>query len=312
MIPNRRQIIQWSTAGLGTWTLGTTVGLKLRARGPVLHAPPAASRIRLPQGWREMRKIDMHNHIVDPVHRADTNWARVENMLEAAELLGIETLCCSRPIVGGKLADIEAVRDVNDAVLAAMKRYPQRIAGFCFLQPGNGAAALDELQRCFDNGMLGVKLYNQFKFSDPILFPIAERCIELRIPLLGHSAHLTDVRSIAAQPKTSDSLDFCQLSWRFPALMLILGHVNGGGDWQWAIKGLRDCPNVYLDTSGSVLENDTIEMCIRELGQRRVLFATDQTMEGCVGKILAADITAEQREDIFWRNARRLLDRRST
>jgi predicted TIM-barrel fold metal-dependent hydrolase len=203
------------------------------------------------------------------------------------------------------------VREANDSVLAAMKRYPQRIAGFCFLQPGNGQAALDELKRCVDNGMVGVKLYNQFKYSDPMVFPIAERCTALRIPLLGHSAHLTDAKSLAGQPKTSDSLDFCQLSWRYPELMLILGHVNGGGDWQWAIKGLRDCPNVYLDTSGSVLENDTIEMCVRELGHERILFATDQTMEGCVGKILSADITAGQREDIFWRNARRLLDRRA-
>ena len=63
---------------------------------------------------------------------------------------------------------------------------------------------------------------------------------------------------MAAQPKTSDSLDFCWLSARYPELILILGHVNGGGDWEWAIKGLRDCPHVYLDTSGSVLENDTI------------------------------------------------------
>lgn len=92
--------------------------------------------------------------------------------------------------------------------------------------------------------------------------------------------------------------------------MLILGHINGGGDWEWAIKGLRDCPNVYLDTSGSVLESDTIEMCVRELGHERLLFATDQTMEGGVGKVLSAEITADQREDIFWRNADKIFQRR--
>lgn len=259
-----------------------------------------------------MRKIDMHNHVLDPVHQSGTKWTRVENMIEAAQRLGIETLCCSHPITGGVLAGIEEVREANDSVIAAMKRYPEKIAGFCFLQPGNGEAAIEELRRCFDAGMVGVKLYNQFRYNDPVVFPIVEKCIELKIPLLGHSAHLTDPKSIAAQPKTSDSVVFCELSWRYPELMLILGHINGGGDWQWAIKALRDCPNVYLDTSGSVLENDTIEMCVRELGHERILFATDQTMEGCVGKILSAELTAEQREDIFWRNARRLLDRRST
>jgi predicted TIM-barrel fold metal-dependent hydrolase len=94
--------------------------------------------------------------------------------------------------------------------------------------------------------------------------------------------------------------------------MLILGHINGGGDWEWAIKGLRDCPNVFVDTSGSVLENNTIEMCVRELGHQRLLFATDLTMEGGVGKILSAQLTSEQREDIFYRNAQRIFDRRKT
>jgi predicted TIM-barrel fold metal-dependent hydrolase len=89
--------------------------------------------------------------------------------------------------------------------------------------------------------------------------------------------------------------------------MLIVGHINGGGDWEWTIKALRDCPRIHVDTSGSVLENDTIEMCIRELGHERLLFATDQTMEGGVGKILGARMTDRQREDIFWRNAEALF-----
>jgi predicted TIM-barrel fold metal-dependent hydrolase len=92
--------------------------------------------------------------------------------------------------------------------------------------------------------------------------------------------------------------------------MPILGHINGGGDWEWTIRALREFPHVYLDTSGSVLEDDTIGRCVRELGHRRVIFATDATMEGGVGKVLSADLTPEQREDIFWRNYQRLLDRR--
>lgn len=267
-------------------------------------------RFGLPTNWRQLRKIDVHNHVMEAVHKPDISWARVERTVETAERLGIDTLCCSRPITGGALAEIAAVREANDSVLAAMKRYPERIAGFAFIQPGNGQAAVDEISRCVDAGMIGVKLYNQYKYSDPMVFSIAEKCIDLRIPLLGHSAHLTDAKTMAAQPKTSDSLDFCTLSWRYPDLMLILGHINGGGDWEWAIKGLRECPKVYLDTSGSVLESDTIEMCIRELGVERLLFATDQTMEGGVGKILGADITEDQRQAIFSGNADALFKRR--
>ena len=60
--------------------------------------------------------------------------------------------------------------------------------------------------------------------------------------------------------------------------MLIVGHINGGGDWEWQIRGLRECSNVYVDTSGSVLEDDAIGLCVRELGHQRVLFATDECL----------------------------------
>lgn len=288
-------------------------GLLLAAggAGAAAEAPSTPERaVGLPPGWRALRKFDAHNHVFEPVQRPDADWSRVDALIEAAEAMGIEKLCCSKPVTGGKNASIEEVREANDSILAAMKRHPDRIAGYCFVQPGNGPQALDEIERCLDAGMIGVKLYNQFKYSDPIVFPVAERCVERRIPLLGHSGHVTDARTQAAQPRISDSLDFCALATRYPELMLILGHINGGGDWEWSIKALRDCPSVYLDTSGSVLEDDTIGLCVRELGAGRVLFATDMTVEGCVGKILSAKLTDEQREAIFWRNLQSILDRR--
>lgn len=311
MKTNRREMLRNSGASLGAVGLAMAVGGRAVGDDSGPRASPRAGKVGLPEGWRAIRKFDVHNHVMVPVQRPNADWSSVEKLIEAAEWLGIEKLCCSRPISGGALAEIAAVREVNDTILAAMRRYPDRIAGFCFVQPGNGPAALDEIDRCLDRGMIGVKLYNQYKYSDPIVYPVAERCIARRIPMLGHSAHLTDASTIAEQPKTSDSLDFCHLSKRYPELMLILGHINGGGDWEWAIKGLRDCPNVYVDTGGSVLENDTIGLCVRELGHERILFATDRTMEGCVGKILSAELTPAQREDIFWRNLQKLLDRRN-
>lgn len=303
---NRRQFIE-TTGVLG---LISAASGRAAQTTSTLRTAAGQDTIGLPKDWRSMRKFDAHNHVFLSGRRSNSDWTDVDNLIEAAEVLGIEKLFCSRPITAGALANIDVVRDANDSVLAAMKRHPRQIIGYGFVQPGNGAAALEEIDRCLDAGMIGVKLYNQFKYTDPAVFPIAEKCIQRGIPFLGHSAYLTDPRTLAMQPKTSHALDFCALSKRYPELLLILGHVNGGGDWEWAIKGLRECPNVYLDTSGSVLEDETIELCVRSLGPQRVLFATDGTMEGCVGKILSADLTAEQRADIFWRNFQKILDRR--
>jgi predicted TIM-barrel fold metal-dependent hydrolase len=275
-----------------------------------VRATRATNGVGLPRNWRTMKKFDAHNHVFLSGRRSASDWTDVDHLIEAADVLGIEKLFCSRPVTAGVMANIEVVRDANDSVLAATRRHPGRIAGYCFVQPGNGPAAMEEIDRCLDAGMIGVKLYNQFKFTDPMVFPVAEKCIQRGIPFLGHSAFLTDPRTLAMQPKTSHALDFCALSKRYPELTLIMGHVNGGGDWEWAIKGLRECPNVFLDISGSVLESDTVEQCVRAIGVPRVLFATDGTFEGCVGKMLSAELTPEQREAIFWRNFQGILDRR--
>ena len=49
---------------------------------------------------------------------------------------------------------------------------------------------------------------------------------------------------------------------------------------------------------------------VREFGADRLLFATDMTMEGNVARVRDADITEEQRENIFARNFERMLARR--
>ena len=309
MNSHRRRFLQ--QAGIGALSLAGATKAIGAAAGSSRSRAGAQIERGLPRDWRVMRKFDAHNHVfLSPSRRSKSDWADPDNLVEAAEVLGIEKVFCSRPVTGGVMANIEVVREANDSVLAAMQRHPKRIGGYCFVQPGNGSAALDEIDRCLDAGMIGVKLYNQFKFTDPAVFPIAEKCIARGIPFLGHSGFLTDPRTLASQPKTSHALDFCALSKRYPELILILGHVNGGGDWEWAIKGLRECANVFVDTSGSVLEDDTIGRCVEALGHERVVFATDATLEGCVGKILSADLTSAQREDIFWRNFQRILDRR--
>ncbi len=93
--------------------------------------------------------------------------------------------------------------------------------------------------------------------------------------------------------------------------MIIEGHIAGGGNWQWTLKVLRDAPpGIYLDTGGSVMDNGLLERCVRDVGEDRLLFATDMTMEGNVARVRDADVTEAQREKIFFRNFERILARR--
>jgi len=207
---------------------------------------------------------------------------------------------------------MDTVRAANDQVLAAVRAYPDRFYGWCYLNPGYHHASLYEMDRCSrDGGMIGVKLYNQYLYNEPVLFPIVERCVEWQVPIIGHAGKPCRQADRQAQPRISNGEHFADLARRYPEAILIEGHILGGGDWEWSIKAIRDVPNVWLDTSGSVVDEGAIDRCIRELGHERLVFGTDMSYEEGVGKILAADLTDEQREDVWWRTFQSLLDRRA-
>lgn len=74
-----------------------------------------------------------------------------------------------------------------------------------------------------------------------------------------------------------------------------MGYIGGGGDWQWSIKAITDCPNVYADMGGSVHDRLLVEESVRYLGADRILFATDGPFSSSVAKILGANITEEEK-----------------
>jgi predicted TIM-barrel fold metal-dependent hydrolase len=93
--------------------------------------------------------------------------------------------------------------------------------------------------------------------------------------------------------------------------MIICAHICGGGDWEWTIKALRDAPTVYLDTSGSVVDDGVVEMAVRLLGADRLLFACDMSLTASVGRMRSAELSEEDRRKILGGNMQRILNRRA-
>jgi len=256
----------------------------------------------------ENMKIDCHMHVNG--RRQNWGWADNDKIIDAADRLGIDKLCCSIPIVYGMPKPGEC-EECNNDVLETMRRYPERIMGYCYVNPGYQKESLEEIERCVVKyNMMGIKLYNQYKCSDLIVYPVIEKAIELGIPILEHAGYITDPPQAEQQPNISHAGDFAKLSSIYPEAMLIEAHLGGGGDWEWAIKTLRHSPGVYLDTSGSVIDEGMIEMAVRELGINRMLFGTDMTMEGGAGKVMGARLSDDDRERIFWKNMAGILEKR--
>ncbi len=250
--------------------------------------------------------IDCHAHLT---HRSKPTWAEDDRrLIEAADKLGIDKLCCS--ILPPKRPSTpESFRKCNRWVAEAMKRFPERILGYCYVNPGYQREALEEIKRCVqDLGFIGIKLYNEYRCNEPVVFPIVELAIELKVPILQHAGHAHYF--VKEQPRLSDAGMLAELAKRYPEAILICAHVCGGGDWGWTIKALRDAPNVYLDTSGSVTDEGVIEMAVQTLGAERLLFGCDMSMTASMGRIISAQIPEEAKRMILGENMARLLSGR--
>jgi uncharacterized protein len=267
-------------------------------------APAAAAKFKK-DGWQEMlkkaatyKKLDAHNHV-------RTNAAP---LVESCKRTGIMRAACSA--TGGRTP--EAIKENNDQVIKAMKQYPDTIMGQCYINPIFKKEALDEIDRCVDNGMVMLgELYDAVKINDPLYYPIVERCIKHKIPMMLHGVTtLGNWRPgyLPTNPPNSSLPEhFVDIANRYPEAMIICGHIGGGGNWEYMCRVLTQAPSLYVDTSGSVSDEGMIDMAVQYLGADRLLFATDVNYETGVGKIMWANLTEEQRKKIFFENFNNLL-----
>ena len=74
----------------------------------------------------------------------------------------------------------------NDRLLEAMQRYPGRIYGYAVANPWDGQAGLDELERCLDAGMSGIKLHishTRLDYDHPRAIPYFELAVKRGVPV---------------------------------------------------------------------------------------------------------------------------------
>lgn len=259
---------------------------------------------RLPNG----KVIDCHAHLT---HHSRATWEIDDRkLIEAADKLGIDQLCCST-LTPRRPATADGFRECNRWTADGMRRFPGRVLGYCYVNPGYGREALEEIRRCVeDRGFIGIKLYNEYTCTEPVVFPIVELAIELGVPILQHAGH--SHYFVEDQPRMSDGGHIAELARRYPEAMLICAHISGGGDWEWTIKAVRHAPNVLLDTSGSVTDEGTVDMAVAVAGVDRVLFGCDSSMTAGIGKIRGANLSARDKQKILGGNMLRILRRRKS
>ena len=250
------------------------------------------------------KKIDSHAHV----------WENLPGdlgvQLDYADRLGIKTQVISCPVTSGK-ATPDRFRENNNFILKCMKQHPDRFIGQITLNPEYQKESLQEIERCIDQGMVGMKVYKQVKINDPLFYPIIEKFIDHNMIMLMHSGpgikRIGPKYDVLDPPTISIPEDFADIARRYPEGMFQFAHLAGGLDWEYACKALKDSPNVYVDASGSNNEGNLINFAMEYIGEDRLLFGCDRSFYQGVGLMMSSNLTDTQREKLFFRNYNNIL-----
>lgn len=222
-----------------------------------------------------------------------------DEMMRVFDLLGVDKVVTSLPVNTIKRCSPEIFVSANNVTNEAVKRYPGRVYGMAYVHPGYAKEAVAEIERCVKElGFVGVKLYYDYFMDDPVYAPIIEKCIDLDIPILQHSMHFMDAPNKIRQPLATDGVHMANAAKRYPEATFVMGHFTIA-EWKYSLNAIAPYKNIYTDMSGSVYDRPQMETAVRMLGAERILFGTDNSPSACVGKLLGARISDEDKKTIL-------------
>ena len=299
---NRRSLLTASVVAAAAPALSATA--IAASAGANTSLDPAATA----WGGDELRKLgiwDIHAHVGTP---GPTPAKRMEALMKIADRMGVERLCICMSPPWQYEPTPEQFRKSNDDVLEILKEWSSRAFGFVYLNPKHTRESLDELERCVANGpMIGIKLWVSMHCNAPELDPIVQRASELSALILQHT--WIKQRGKGNLPGESTPMDLVELSTRHPGVPIVCGH-TGGGDWALGVRAIRNRPELYADLGGGDPVYGQVEMAVRELGAKRVLYGSDvngRSFGSQIGKVLGADISLADKKLILRENLRGLL-----
>jgi predicted TIM-barrel fold metal-dependent hydrolase len=196
----------------------------------------------------------------------------------------------------------------NDEMLALQRREGDRVRSYVTVNPNDTEHALAEIERCFAQGAIGIKLAASRRADDPLLDPIAREAGRRGVPILHHIWQHR--RRDWPGQEASDAVELARLAERYPSVSFILAHIGGGGDWQHTLPAVRPLPNVYVDLSGSGVDRGMLDRTLDAVGAERMLWGSDLTMETGLAKLWALEViglSADEMAQIRWRNAARIF-----
>ncbi|MEE9520594.1 MAG: amidohydrolase family protein [Dehalococcoidales bacterium] len=275
--------------------------------------------------------IDFHTHVFSPQVKknrgkyieSDPCFAILYSKKEA-KLATADELIASMDRDGVDISVIlnigwathELCVETNDYILESIARYPNRLVGFCAVQPRSIEAAIAEIERCVRGGIRGIgELRPDVQFLDfndeEMMDPFIEVVREHKLILLTHASEPAGHQYPGKGGVTPDILyPFIEC---FPDLTIVCAHWGGGLPFYALMPEVKKAmSNVFFDTAASPLlySSQVYNQVVQLVGGDKILFGSDYPLMA-QGRVLeeidSLDLSQETKSLILSGNAQRLL-----
>jgi predicted TIM-barrel fold metal-dependent hydrolase len=206
--------------------------------------------------------------------------------------------------------------ETNDYILEAITRYPQRLIGFCVIQPSVGDKAIKELQRCAQNGAKGIGEMRPdvqgFDLRDSkTMKPIIEAVMEHNLIFLTHASEPVGHQYFGKGSITPEVI--YPFIVNFPNLKLVCAHWGGGLPFYTLMPEVsKALSNVYFDTAATpfLYKPQIFKQVADMIGSDKILFGSDYPLlspRQIIDQLESIEISQKDRARILGGNAQKLL-----
>ena len=206
--------------------------------------------------------------------------------------------------------------ETNDYIMESISRYPQRLVGFCAVQPQSYEAAVAEIERCAKAGIRGVGEMRPdmqlLDLTDEIVMePFVEVLRKHKLILLTHASEPVGHNYPGKGGITPDIL--YSFITGFPDLTIVCAHWGGGLPFYALMPEVKKAmSNVFFDTAASpfLYAPQVYNQVIQLIGADKILFGSDYPLlaqSRLLEEIEALDLPEETKGLILSGNAQRLL-----
>ena len=221
-----------------------------------------------------------------------------DSLVREGSAIGVE-----RYVVHSTATTVHQVRSINEYIYGEMRLHPEFIGFMTLHNEMTDDAIEEEVALAISRGMKGVKLHPDFQRFNIDDADNIYRVTAGRLPVL---LHMGDRRYDFSSPER-----LRKMAEKYPEQIFIGAHFGGYSVWD-KVECLKDLPNVYFDTSSSLfaLDKNRAADLIHRFGPERYFFGTDFPMwrpDEEIRRFLALPLTEEERENILYNNAAKLL-----